>query len=131
MVEAMRLLNEREMEPEELSFSAVHLADLIELVEKKEITGTVAKEVFELIFSEDIDPKSYVEKNGLKTVKDENKLKEIIKAVIEKNPQSVADYKSGKKKAIGYLVGQVMKEMKGKADPSSVNDILFNELEEI
>jgi aspartyl-tRNA(Asn)/glutamyl-tRNA(Gln) amidotransferase subunit B len=124
MVETMRLLKEKEMEPEDIHFSPEHLAKLIALAESKAINSTVAKEVFEKIFNEDIDPEKYVEENGLKTVQDEGALRSTIERVIAENPQSVEDYRNGKKKAIGFLVGQTMKEMKGKADPGEVNRIL-------
>ena len=84
----------------------------------------MAKEVFEEIFYHDVDPKQYVEEKGLKTVNDEGALRTTIEQIIADNPQSVADYHNGKEKAIGYLVGQTMKAMKGKADPAMVNQIL-------
>lgn len=84
----------------------------------------MAKEVFEQIFAEDIDPDKYVEEHGLKTVNDEGALRDTIAKVIEENPQSVEDYRNGKEKAIGFLVGQTMKAMKGKANPGMVNKIL-------
>ena len=124
MVETMRLLKEHEMEPEQITFSAENLAKLIQLTDDKAINSSVAKEVFEKIFEEDIDPEKYVEDNGLKTVSDDGALRSTIEKVIAENPQSVEDYKSGKKKAIGFLVGQTMKAMQGKADPGMVNQIL-------
>lgn len=124
MVETMRLLKENDMEPEDIKFSPANLAKLIDLTESKAINSSVAKEVFEKVFAEDIDPKKYVEENGLKTVNDEGALRSTIEQVIAANPQSVEDYRNGKKKAIGFLVGQTMKEMKGKADPSMINQIL-------
>ncbi len=124
MVETLRLLKERGMEPEEIRFSAKHLAKLIELVDAKVINGTVAKEVFEAVFDRDVDPEAYVEEQGLKMVHDEGALRQVIEEVVAANPQSVADYKGGKEKAMGYLVGQTMKAMKGKANPASINQIL-------
>lgn len=125
MVEAMRLLKEKGMDAEDISFSPKHLAELIELVEKKEISGTVAKEVFEVIFAEDIEPEIYVAEKGLKTVTDEAALRTTISGILEENSQSVAEYKAGKTKVLGFLTGQTMKAMKGKADPSVVNKILL------
>ena len=124
MVETMRLLKEHEKEADELSFSAANLAKLIQMVEAKEINGTVAKEVFEQIFEQDVNPEEYVEAHGLKTVNDEGALRSVVEEVIAANPQSVSDYKNGKEKAIGFLVGQTMKAMKGKADPGAVNKML-------
>ena len=124
MVETLRLLKERGMEPEELSFSPANLAKLVELADAGTVNSTVAKEVFEKIFSEDVDPEVYVEKHGLKTVNDEGALRKTVEEIIAANPQSVADYRGGKQKAIGFLVGQTMKAMKGKADPGAVNRLL-------
>ena len=124
MGETLRLLKEKNMDPEEICFSPEHLAKLIGLVDSKAVNSTVAKEVFEVMFDKDIDPESYVEEKGLKTVNDEGALREIVEEVIAANPQSVADYRNGKEKAIGFLVGQTMKAMKGKADPGMVNKML-------
>ncbi len=124
MVETMRLMKENEMEPEQLKFSPENLAKLINMTEAREINSSVAKEVFEKIFADDIDPEKYVEENGLKTVSDDGALRSTIEKIVADNPQSVEDYKSGKKKAIGFLVGQTMKAMQGKADPGMVNQIL-------
>lgn len=129
MGETLRLLKEREMEPEELTFSAANLARLIGLAEDGVINGSVAKEVFEVMFDKDMDPAAYVEEKGLKTVSDQGALEAAIRRVVEENPQSVADYRSGKKKAMGFLVGQTMKAMGGKADPGAVNRILKEILE--
>ena len=124
MVETMRLLKEHEMEPEDIRFSAEHLAALVKLADAGTINSTVAKEVFEQMFAGDIDPDRYVEEHGLKTVNDEGALRATIEQVIKDNPQSVDDYHNGKEKAIGFLVGQTMKAMKGKANPGMVNQIL-------
>lgn len=124
MVETMRLLKEHDMEPEEIDFSPENLADLILLTEAGTINSSVAKEVFEKIFEENIDPRVYVEEHGLKTVNDEGALKAVLEKVIADNPQAVADYKNGKEKALGALVGQTMKAMKGKVNPGQVNQKL-------
>ena len=130
MVETMRLLKENDMEAEDIKFSPENLAKLIQLTDAKAINSTVAKEVFEHVFAEDIDPEKYVEEHGLKTVNDEGALRSTIEKIVEANPQSVEDYRNGKKKAIGFLVGQTMKEMKGKADPGMINQILTEILEQ-
>ena len=124
MVETMRLLKENDMEPEDITFSPKNLATLIELTEAGTINSSVAKEVFEEVFKKDIDPNQYVEEKGLKTVNDEGALRATIEQVMKENPQSVEDYRNGKEKAIGFLVGQTMKAMKGKANPGMVNKIL-------
>ena len=122
--ETLRLLKEKEMEPEEIRFSAENLAKLIGLVDGGTINSSVAKDVFDAVFDEDVDPEQYVEEKGLKTVNDEGALQAVIEEIVAVNPQSVADYKGGKQKAMGFLVGQTMKAMKGKADPGAVNRIL-------
>lgn len=124
MGETLRLLKENNLEADDISFSPENLAKLIELADAGTINNKVAKEVFEKIFMEDIDPDKYVEEHGLKSVNDEGAMRTIIEEIVAANPQSVADYKSGKEKAIGFLVGQTMKAMKGKANPGSVNKIL-------
>ena len=124
MVEGMRLLKEEALEPEAIRFSPENLAKLIVLVDNGTITRTVAKEVFEKIFAEDIDPEAYVEENGLKVVNDEGALRAVMEEVIAANPQSVTDYRNGKERARGFLVGQTMRAMKGKADPAMVNKMI-------
>ena len=124
MGEIIRLLKENEMDPEDIKFSPVNLAKVIELADSGAINSTVAKEVFEQVFKNDIDPDKYVEEKGLKTVNDASELKAVVEQVIKDNPQSVEDYRNGKEKAIGFLVGQTMKAMKGKANPGMVNQIL-------
>lgn len=124
MVETMRILKEKEMDPEDITFSPANLAKLVNLTDAGTINSTAAKEVFEAVFNEDVDPDAYVEEHGMKQVNDEGALREAIEKVIAENPQSVEDYRSGKEKAIGFLVGQTMKIMKGKANPAMVNQIL-------
>ncbi len=124
MVETLRLLKENNMDTEDIRFSPENLSKLIALTDTKAINSSVAKEVFEVIFDKDIDPEKYVEEKGLKTVNDEGALRKTVEEVIANNPQSVQDYHNGKEKAIGFLVGQTMKAMKGKADPGMVNQLL-------
>ena len=124
MGETMRLLKDREMDAEDLRFSPEHLAKIIELTEAGTINNSVAKEVFEKVFDEDVDPECYVEEHGLKSDNDEDALRATIEQIVKDNPQSVEDYHNGKEKAIGFLVGQTMKATKGKANPGIVNKIL-------
>lgn len=124
MGETLRLMKEREVDASDLRFSPENLAKLIALTDTKQINSSVAKEVFEVMFAENVDPEQYVEEKGLKIAGDEGALKKTIEEVIAANPQSVEDYRNGKEKAIGFLVGQTMKAMKGKADPGAVNQML-------
>ena len=124
MGETLRLLKEKELDPEDIRFTPENLGKLIALTESKTVNSTVAKEVFEVMFEKDVDPERYVEERGLKTVTDESALRRTVEEVLAANPQSVADYRGGKEKALGFLVGQTMKAMKGKADPAGVNRML-------
>lgn len=131
MVEAMRLLKEHEQDPEDIRFSPENLAKLILMVDQNVINRTVAKTVFEEIFANDTDPEAYVEEKGLKVVSDEGALRKVVAEIIAANPQSVTDFKAGKEKAMGFLVGQTMRGMKGKADPAMVNAIVKELLSEM
>lgn len=124
MVETMRLLKEHGMDAEDIRFSPEHLAALVNLADAGTVNSTVAKEVFGQMFADDTDPEKYVEEHGLKTVNDESALRAAVAQVIKDHPQSVEDYHNGKERAIGFLVGQTMKAMKGKANPGMVNRML-------
>lgn len=124
MGETMRLLKEKEMDPENITFAPENLAKIVNLADAGTINNTAAKEVFEAVFNDNVDPDVYVEEHKMKQVNDEGALREAIEKVIAENPQSVDDYHNGKEKAIGFLVGQTMKAMKGKANPAMVNQIL-------
>ncbi len=125
MGDTMRLVKEKEMELEEIDFDAKHLASLIDLIEAGTINRTAAREVFEHIFEENIDPVAYVEEHGLKQDNDEEGLRSIVSEVVKNNPKSVEDYHAGKTKALGFLVGQTMKASKGKANPALVNKLIM------
>ena len=124
MGETLRLLKEKELDPEEIRFSPEHLAALIALSESRAINSNAAKQVFEAMFEEDVDPEAYVKEKGLGMVSDENALRVTVEQVIAANPQSVEDYLGGKERALGFLVGQTMKAMKGKADPAAAGRLL-------
>ena len=128
MVETLRLLKEKGMEPEDISFSPENLAKLIDLADDGTVNNKAAKEVFEEIFSNDTDPLYYIEERGLKAVGDEGILLAAIDKVLSENSDSAEAYRGGKEKVFGFLVGQVMREMKGQASPAAVNKILRNKL---
>lgn len=130
-VETLRLLKEKEMDPEDISFSPAQLASVIKMVDEGKINRTVAKDVFEKVFCQNVNPEEYVEQQGLGLVSDDSLLKDTICRIIADNPQSVADYKKGKVKAMGFIVGQTMREMKCKADPEKVNSIVRELLDNI
>ena len=126
MTEAMRLLKENGQELDELSLCPKKLARLIQMVAEGTINRTVAKEVFEHMFKEDVEPAQYVKEHGLGMVKDMAALEQAVKRVVEANVTIVEEYRNGKEKVFGFLVGQVMKECKGKANPADVNILLNN-----
>lgn len=131
MGDLMRILKEKEMEPSDIPFPAEYLAKLVKLIDAGKISGTIAKKVFDKMFQTQKDPEVIVKEEGLEVVNDEGALVGIVKKVLEANPQSVADYKGGKEKAFGFLVGQCMKESKGKGNPQIINKILKDELGKI
>jgi aspartyl-tRNA(Asn)/glutamyl-tRNA(Gln) amidotransferase subunit B len=128
MGEFARLLNDTGKEMDEVPVTPEMLIQLLKLIDDNVISGSIAKTVFEEMFFTGKNPQSIVEEKGLKQIADEDELRKIVKKVIEENPKSVEDYKKGKEKALGFLVGQVMKETKGKANPQLTNQLLKEEL---
>ncbi len=128
IVETMRLLKENEMDVEDIKFSAKNLSELIELITQNIINSNVAKDVFEKMFFADINPKEYIKTYGLAMNSDEGEIGKLVEKVISINPESVKDYRDGKERAITYLIGQVMKISKGKANPDIVRSILKERL---
>lgn len=124
MVETMRLVKEKGIEPDEVKFSADNFSKFLKLIDDNVINKTVAKEVFEAMFNDDIDPEKYVDEHELKMDNNTDELKGVLKEIIANNPKSVEDFHNGKEKAIGALVGQAMKATKGKADPKMINQML-------
>ena len=116
-----RILNEREEDADSIPFTAEQLAKMITLIDKGTISSAIAKKVLEELFEEPKDPEEIIKEKGWIQISDEGAIKEVVLKIIEANPQSVADYKAGKDKAVGFLVGQAMKETKGKANPQMLN----------
>ncbi len=129
MGDLLRILKEKEMEFEQIPFPGEYLAKLVLLIEKGTISGTIARKVFEKMFDQSKDPELIVKEEGLEVVSDEVTLLEVVKRILVSNLKSVDDYRNGKAKAFGFLVGQAMKETKGKADPKLINKILKDELD--
>lgn len=129
MVEVLRLLRSSEQEIEQSKLTAKNLAQLLELVQKGTISGSVGKTVLEEMFASGKAPGEIVEKKGLSQISDQAELSEIIAEVVAANPKSVADFKAGKGKAMGFLVGQVMKQTRGMANPQLTNKLLKEFLE--
>lgn len=131
MGELMRLMSTTGTLAEEVKIAPQKIADLIALVKSGKINRTVYKDVFEKVFKDDIDPKTYIEENGLTMLNDDSLVEKTIDDVIANNPKSIEDLKNGKAKAKGFLVGQTMKALKGKANPQTVNKLLDEKLAEI
>ena len=123
-----RILNEKELEPENVPFTAEQLAKMIELIDKGTISSAIAKKVLTELFENPKDPEVIIKEKGWIQISDEGAIKEVVMKILENNPQSVADFKGGQDKALGFLVGQAMKETKGKANPQMLNKMFLEEL---
>ncbi len=128
MTDITKELNERELEPDQIPFTAEQLGNLVVLIDKGTISSSIAKKVLVELFENPKDPMKIVEEKGWIQISDEGAIKEVVLKVLENNQQSVADYKAGKDKALGFLVGQAMKETKGKANPGMLNKMFLEEL---
>ena len=124
MGEFSRLLNVSGKELDQAAVTPELLAKLLQMLAKGTISGTVAKSVFEEVFATGKDPEAIVQEKGLAQISDTAELERIVQAIIAANPGSVTDFRNGKDKALGFLVGQVMKETKGRANPQLVNELL-------
>ena len=123
-----RILNEKEIEPDQIPFTANQLAKMIELIEKGTISSAIGKKVLEELFENPSDPEEIIKEKGWIQISDEGAIKEVVTRILENNPQSIVDYKAGKDRALGFLVGQAMKETKGKANPQMLNKMFLEEL---
>ncbi|AZO96246.1 Asp-tRNA(Asn)/Glu-tRNA(Gln) amidotransferase subunit GatB [Halocella sp. SP3-1] len=128
MGDFLRLMKEENIAVEESKLSGELLGKMLQLMDAGTISSKIAKTVFKEMFKTGKDPETIVEEKGLKQISDESKIEEIVDQVISENPEAVEDIKSGKGKAIGFLVGQVMKETRGKANPGMVNQLLRDKL---
>ena len=123
-----RILNETEMEPIQIPFDSKQLAKLVILIDKGTISSSIGKKVLVELFENPRDPEEIIKEKGWIQISDEGAIKEVVLKVLEANPQSISDYKGGKDKALGFLVGQAMKETKGKANPQMLNKMFLDEL---
>ncbi len=131
MTELMRIFKEKDIEPDsmdEVGYEPSYLAELIKMVKEGTITGSVGKSVLMESYETGKSPSRIVEEKNLAQVSDESALEKVVQEVIAENPKPVEDYKSGKKNAIGFLIGQVMRKMKGRANPNVVREILQKHL---
>ena len=123
-----RILNEKEIEPSQIPFTAEQLAHLVMIIDKGTISSSIGKKVIEELFENPREPEDIVKEKGWAQISDESAIKEVVIQILNANPQSVADFKAGKEKALGFLVGQAMKTTKGKANPQLLNKLFIEEL---
>ncbi len=123
-----RIVNEKEIEPEQIPFTAEELAELVKLIDKGTISSSIAKKVLDELFENPRKPSQIIEEKGWIQISDEGQIKEVVLKILAENEQSVIDYKGGKDRALGFLVGQAMKQTKGKANPKMLNQMFLEEL---
>ena len=126
MTDIIRVQNEEDIE--KMPFTAEELGKLIVLIDKGTISSSIAKKVFEELLENPRDPEEIIKEKGWIQISDEGAIKEIVQKILEENPASIADYKAGKDRALGFLVGQEMKQTKGKANPQLLNKLFLEEL---
>ena len=128
MTDITRILNEKEQEPNDIPFTAEELGKLVILIDKGIISSKIAKQVLEELFENPKDPEDIIKEKGWIQISDEGAIKEVVTKILEANPASIADYKARKDRALGFLVGQAMKETRGKANPQLLNKMFLEEL---
>jgi aspartyl-tRNA(Asn)/glutamyl-tRNA(Gln) amidotransferase subunit B len=129
MTEIMRMIQDRDTMVSDLKIKPQHIAEIVDLVSSGTISNTIAKDIFAEV-EQGKSPKEIVEEQGLKQVSDTSFIDELVKGVIEANPDSVEKFKSGNAKVKGFFVGQVMKGSKGKANPQIVSDLVDKYLQD-
>lgn len=128
MGEGLRLMKEWKLAPENLQITPKHLAVLIQSVEQGIISQKNAKQVFAQILKEDVEPKTYMKEQGLLIELNEGIIETAVREVLQEHTGTVEEYRNGKEKVLGFLVGQVMRKMKGKAEPGKINQLLKERL---
>ncbi len=123
-----RIINETELEPSQIPFDSNQLGKLVMLIDKGVISSSIGKKVLVELFENPRDPEEIIKEKGWIQISDEGAIKEVVKGILEANPQSISDYKAGKDRALGFLVGQAMKQTKGKANPQMLNKLFLEEL---
>ena len=129
LTEILRVLKEKNISIEEFSVESENIGKLIKLIKANTISSKIAKDVFEILLSENKDPEIIVKEKGLVQITDNSEIEKIVEQVLAENPQSVEDYKAGKSNALKYLVGQSMRLSKGKANPQMINEMILARLE--
>lgn len=124
----LKILNTKNIEPEDITMEPKYLAELIKLIDEGKISNTVGKEVLAEVFDKNISPQKIIEERGLGQINSSDELEKLVEEVLENNPKSIEDYKSGKQQAALYLMGQVMKMSKGKANPQIAKKMIDEKL---
>ena len=110
--------------------TAAAQASILAMADKGEISGGQAKEIFEIVLKTGRDPAEIADAEGLKQVSDTGAIEKLVDETLAENSQSIADFKAGKDRALGFMVGQIMKKSRGKANPAMVNEMLLKKLKE-
>ncbi len=126
--EILGIINKENISISEFAVDPKRIGGLVKLIVDGKISGKIAKDVFEKMLTSPKSPEEIVQSEGLSVVKDDKEIERLVDLILEKNPQAIEDYRKGKDRALGSLVGAVMKESKGKADPGSVNKLLLEKL---
>lgn len=131
MGELLRLMGEKKLRLKDIPVRPDYLGDLLKLIDLEEISFSIGKKVFERMFLTGASPQEVIKAEGFRQISEESELLTVINKVIKDNPQSVQDYLGGKEKASGFLVGQIMQETKGQANPKTIKRLIIEELEKL
>ena len=128
--QVMYLAGDKGMELDDVNISPKVFADFVTLIAKGSVNRKIGRDIFELVFEkgEDFDVNKYVADNNLAMVEDTGEIESVVKKIISENPASIEDYKAGKTRVVGFIIGQCMKALKGKANPSAVSELVNKEL---
>ena len=128
IVDVQAILNKEDISIKEFKISPLHLGELVKIIEEGKVSNKQAREIFTEMLKNDESPNELMKKMGTSMISDEEAIKAMVNEVIDANPQSVIDYKNGKDRAVGFLVGQIMKKSQGKVNPALTNKLVVEEL---
>lgn len=131
MTEVLKIINENKAEVSQFPVKPKHLAELINMINDSVINGKIGKAVFADMYAAGKEPGLIIKERNLVQISDVESIKKIVNEILIKNPLQVAEFKGGKDKVLGYFVGQIMKETKGKANPRIINEVLLECLKEV
>ena len=131
LTDLLKFFNDAQTTPEDKPFDGDKLGTIIKMVNDGKVNRKSGKKILAAVFEEDVDPEKYADENGLAQVSDASAIEPAIRKVIDANPKAVGEYLAGNTKNIQFLIGQSMRELRGKADPMAVKDILEKLLAEL